>query len=124
MTDVAWNAPFVRSLGVLMVGNAIDDIDERGRLVSGDTLLIVLNAHHESVPFVLPAVERGHEWTRVIDTIEARSPEARFGGGVKYLLQGRTVVLFTLQKHQGHRRASDHADDVETHERVALQVTH
>jgi glycogen operon protein len=107
MTDVAWNAPFVRSLGVLMVGNAIGDIDERGRLVSGDTLLILLNAHFESVPFVLPAVERGHEWVRILDTIEARSMEARFNGGTKYALQGRTVVLFTLDKHRGHRRASD-----------------
>ena len=31
MTDEAWNAPFVRSLGVLMVGNALDEVDERGR---------------------------------------------------------------------------------------------
>jgi len=27
MTDEAWNAPFVRSLGVLMVGNALDEVD-------------------------------------------------------------------------------------------------
>jgi glycogen operon protein len=123
MTDVAWNAPFVRSLGVLMVGNAIDDIDERGRLVSGDTLLILLNAHFECVPFVLPAVERGHEWVRIVDTIEARSMEARFAGGSKYAIQGRTLVLFTLDKHRGHRRASD-ADDEDTDQRMALQVTH
>jgi glycogen operon protein len=35
MTDEAWTAPFVRSLGVLMVGDAIDDVDERGRRVTG-----------------------------------------------------------------------------------------
>jgi len=123
MTDVAWNAPFVRSLGVLMVGNAIGDIDERGRLVSGDTLLILLNAHFECVPFVLPAVERGHEWVRILDTIEARSIEARFAGGTKYPLQGRTVVLFTLDKHRGHRRASD-IDEDETNPQMAPQATH
>jgi isoamylase len=120
MTDVAWNAPFVRSLGVLMVGNAIDDIDERGRLVSGDTLLILLNAHFESVPFVLPAAEEGHEWTRVFDTLDAHSAEARFPGGTKYALQGRTVVLFTLEKHRRHRRASD--QELDAGERMALQV--
>jgi glycogen operon protein len=123
MTDIAWNAPFVRSLGVLMVGNAIDDIDERGRLVSGDTLLILLNAHFECVPFVLPAVERGHEWVRHLDTCEARSLEARFEGGTKYALQGRTVVLFTLDKHRGHRRASD-AEEEEVERRPELQATH
>src|SRR5436853_2951691 len=123
MTDIAWNAPFVRSLGVLMVGNAIDDIDERGRLVSGDTLLILLNAHFECVPFVLPAVERGHEWVRHLDTCEARSLEARFEGGTKYALQGRTVVLFTLDKHRGHRRASD-IEEEDVDQRLALQATH
>jgi len=123
MTDVAWNAPFVRSLGVLMVGNAIDDIDERGRLVSGATLLILLNAHFESVPFVLPAVEAGHEWMRVLDTVEPRSMEVRFNGATKYPLQGRTMVLFTLDKQRGHRRASDAEEDA-ADQRLALQVTH
>jgi glycogen operon protein len=123
MTDAAWNAPFVRSLGVLMVGDAIGDIDERGRLVSGDTLLILLNAHFESVPFVLPAAGDGHRWVRVLDTIESHAPEARFTGGMKYALQGRTVVLFTLEKHRPHRRASDH-DVVEVDESMALQVMH
>ena len=123
MTDAAWNAPFVRSLGVLMVGDAIGDVDERGRLVSGDTLLLLLNAHFESVPFDLPAAGDGHRWVRVLDTIETSAPEARFTGGTKYELQGRTVVLFTLEKHGPQRRASDH-DDVEVDERMALQVTH
>jgi glycogen operon protein len=106
-----------------MVGNAINDIDERGRLVSGATLLILLNAHFECLPFVLPAVEPGHEWVRVVDTIEPRSMEARFAGSNKYPLQGRTLVLFTLNKHRGHRRASD-AEDDETRRRLALQLTH
>ena len=122
MTDDAWNAPFVRSLGVLMVGNAIGDIDERGQLVSGDTLLILLNAHFESVPFVLPAAEEGHEWGRIFDTIDPYPMEARFSGGTKYALQGRTVVLFTLEKHQHRRRASD-VEEAEVADRVALQET-
>jgi len=122
MTDAAWNAPFVRSLGVLMVGDAIGDVDERGRLVSGDTLLILLNAHFESVPFALPAAGNGHQWVRVLDTIETHAPEVRVTGGTKYSLQGRTVVLFTLEKYRPHRRASDH-DASEIDERMALQVT-
>jgi glycogen operon protein len=121
MTDFAWNAQFVRSLGVLMVGNAIGDIDERGQLVSGDTLLILLNAHFESVPFVLPAAEEGHEWMRVFDTIDPHPLEARAPGGTKYALEGRTVVLFTLEKHRRHRRASDQ-EEVEAGERLKLQV--
>ena len=64
----------------------------------------------------------GHEWVRILDTIEAQPPEARFAGGTKYSLQGRTLALFTLGGHRRHRRASDH--DIEADQRLALQVTH
>jgi len=122
MTDVAWNAPFVRSLGVLIVGNVLDDIDERGRPLAGDTLLILLNAHFEEVPFVLPAIETGHEWVRILDTIESRVPRLRFDGSVKYPLQGRTLALFTLEGDRRHRRAKDQETDTLADEHLALQV--
>ena len=56
---------------------------------------------------MLPSTDDGHEWVRVIDTIESHSPEVRFPGQATYPLQGRTLVLFTLDGFQ--RRASDHA---------------
>jgi glycogen operon protein len=107
MTDEAWNAPFVRSLGVLMVGNALDEVDERGRQVPGDTLLILLNAHFEEVPFVLPTVGDEKAWVRVIDTVDARAPEERVTGGRKYPLQGRSLALFTLNGDRRGRRSTD-----------------
>jgi glycogen operon protein len=106
MTDEAWNAPSVRSLGVLMVGSALDEVDERGRQVRGDTLLILLNAHHEEVPFSLPTSAAGTAWVRVVDTIEPYVEEHSYPGGAKYRLQGRTLVLFVLRNDQ-RRRASD-----------------
>jgi glycogen operon protein len=109
MTDEAWNAPFVRSLGVLMVGNALDEVDERGRQVRGDTLLILLNAHHEEVPFALPTITDGTVWVRTIDTIEPYVPERRFIGGERYSLQGRTLVVFVLRSEQ-RRRSTDPTD--------------
>jgi isoamylase len=107
MTDEAWNAPSVRSLGVLMVGEALDEVDERGRQVTGDTLLILLNAHFEEMPFVLPKVDEGKSWLRVIDTIDAKTPETRFSGGARYPLQGRTLVAFLLNADRRDRRTSD-----------------
>ena len=81
MTDEAWNAPSVRSLGVLMVGNALDEVDERGRQVRGDTLLMLLNAHHDAVPFALPTITDGTAWVRAIDTIAPYVEERRYAGG-------------------------------------------
>ena len=54
MTDETWNSPDVRCLGVRLDGDAIDEVDERGERIVGDTLLILLNAGDEPVPFTLP----------------------------------------------------------------------
>jgi isoamylase len=107
MTDEAWNAPSVRSLGVLMVGNALDEVDERGRQVTGDTLLLLLNAHQDEVPFALPLIAADKSWVRNFDTIDSQAEERRFVGGMKYPLQGRTLALFKLDGDRRLRRASD-----------------
>jgi isoamylase len=109
MTDEAWNAPSMRSLGVLMVGNALDEVDERGQQVTGDTLLILLNAHHDEAPFALPIVSDEKSWMRMFDTIDAQAEERRFAGGTTYPLQGRTLAVFTLNGERRQRRATDAA---------------
>jgi glycogen operon protein len=106
MTDADWNAPSIRALGVLMVGNVLDEVDERGRQVRGDTLLILLNAHHEEVKFALPAASEGTVWMRMFDTIAPRVDEQPYAGGETYPLQGRTLAVFVLTT-QGRRRSSD-----------------
>ena len=69
-----------------------------------------------------PVVAGAVELATVARWQEARSMEARYDGGTKYPLEGRTVVLFTLDKHRGHRRASD-AEEELADDRMALQVT-
>jgi glycogen operon protein len=105
MADEAWNAPSVRSIGVLMVGNALDEVDERGRQVRGDTLLLLLNAHQDAVPFALPTITEGTVWVRTIDTIAPYVEERRYEGGASYFLQGRTIVVFVLRSEP--RRSSN-----------------
>jgi glycogen operon protein len=107
MADEAWNAPSMRSIGVLMVGNALEEVDERGRQVRGDTLLMLLNAHPDAVPFALPTITEGTVWVRTIDTIAPYVEERRYEGGESYFLQGRTMVVFVLRNEQ--RRSSDDA---------------
>jgi glycogen operon protein len=107
MADSAWNAPFVHSLGVLIVGDALDEVDEHGRQLRGDTLLILLNSHHDQVPFVLPSVSRDTAWVREVDTIKAYVDEQRFAGGTQYPLQGRTLAVFALSPERRQRRERD-----------------
>jgi glycogen operon protein len=103
MTDETWNSASVRSLGVLMVGDALDEVDERGRPVRGDTLLIVLNADHQEVSFALPSIAPHTSWVRFVDTVAPFTEERAYRGGVAYPLQGRSLALFVLRAEPRER---------------------
>ena len=100
MTDETWNSHTARSLGVLMVGDALGEVDEHGRPVRGDTLLILLNAHQSEVPFALPTISPNTAWVRVLDTIAPHVEEKRFSDDTTYRLQGRTLAIFTLSSER------------------------
>ena len=68
MTHAAWNAAFVKCLGMRLAGADLDETDGRGRPVVDDTLLVLLNAHDDAVGFTLPAAERRAPWLLVLDT--------------------------------------------------------
>ena len=76
MTELDWQS-FVRSLAFLLGGDAIDTPDERGIRIVDDTLLVLMNAHHEMVPYTLPQLRWGAEWEVLVDTageIDAKRP--------------------------------------------------
>jgi isoamylase len=67
MTDEEWASPFVRCLGMLLSGDADDIVDSRGGLVHDQTFLLLINAHYEPIPFLLPGEEH-LEWELILDT--------------------------------------------------------
>jgi isoamylase len=93
MPDDAWNAGFVKCLGVRLAGDLIGDLDERGEMIKGDTLLLLLNAHFEPLPFTLPVTNAGHIWERMFDTAEPTAPPATANAGEQYPLQARSMIL-------------------------------
>lgn len=54
MTDADWNAGHARCLGVILDGSQITELNERGERIEGDTLFLLINAHHEEISFRLP----------------------------------------------------------------------
>jgi len=110
MNDDAWNADFVRSIGMLLSGSAIEELNERGEPTLGDTLMVLLNAHTGRVPFVLPAPGGNLRWQRVFDTFDPHARSASFKQGARYPLQGRSVaVLKTVAPVRDRRRAASTA---------------
>src|SRR5262249_5606433 len=65
MTAEDWSRPEAHVLGMLIHGEASDEIDDRGRPVAGETLLLLLNAGPEHGSFALP---RLGAWQEVVHT--------------------------------------------------------
>ena len=97
MTDEHWNASEVKVLGLVMMGNAIDEVDERGRQIVGDTLLVLLNGEADDVEFHVPNMGGRQSWIRLLDTTAARVPKTTHAGGRAYPLRGRSLALFRLK---------------------------
>ncbi len=100
MTEEAWNAGYVRCLGVRMAGDLIGDMDERGEPIVGDTVLLLLNAHHEAIAFTLPATREGQPWERLLDTADPQGKPIQCTGGQQYALQGRALVVLRTSTQQ------------------------
>ncbi len=93
-----WGTGFIRCLALRLAGDAIEETDDQGQLVQGETLLLLFNAHHEDVPFVLPSHRASVRWDRVLDSAEPAGDQGHgvFKGGDTYLLASRSLVLFSL----------------------------
>jgi glycogen operon protein len=103
MTDDDWNNGLTRCLGLRLSGDAIDEVDASGQPIRDETLLLLLNAHHEPVSFVLPAHRPRVRWEPVLDTrMPTGSPGGRARrGGDAYELEGRSLALLQLRALPG-----------------------
>lgn len=70
MTDDQWEKHYLRSMGMLLNGELMDEIDKRGNRIRDDILLMVVNSYWESLPFNLPYHEEGWEWEILVDTTQ------------------------------------------------------
>ena len=93
MTDDDWQEGLVKALGVFLNGDAIPDLDARGERVVDDSFLVLFNADHEPVTFVLPAERFGERWVKVLDTADAFDEGAQLKAGDSLAVENRSLVL-------------------------------
>jgi isoamylase len=95
MTDQEWNQAFARCLGVLLSGEAAGEIDDRGQIIRDSNFVILLNAHHEQIPFVLPPRTPDASWLALVDTSCQTTQHAItfYAAGDAYPLQARSLAL-------------------------------
>jgi glycogen operon protein len=107
MTDSEWNQEFARCLGVELSGQAVDEVDERGRQVHDDNFLLLLNAHHEEIPFVVPAPPSNYGWVAIVDTScqTSNHPDSFYPTGMSYPLKPRSLALLVERPAERVRRS-------------------
>ena len=106
MHDDDWAKSDVLTLGMLIDGAATDESDDRGRLIEGETMLLVLNAGPDAARFTLPvpiaaASKEGALWTQLVNTASDRLLSV--DGDVIELAPYSLVLL----RHGRGRRMSD-----------------
>jgi len=88
----------------------LDENDERGRKLGDENFLVLLNAHHEDVSFVLPTFHPGSRWVAWMDTSRdggLHSGDAHDSGST-YPLQARSMVIL-MQRRNGRKEEPNEA---------------
>ncbi len=98
MSDEEWASPFVRCVGMLLSGDTIDVVNLEGEPIRDDTFLLLMNAHYEAIPFVLPGQEN-LEWQLILDTMDPNgflAEPKKIASGDDVDLRGRACCLLQL----------------------------
>ena len=96
MTDADWNAHSAHCLGVFLNGKELQEIDEEGGPIEGDTLFVMFNAQHETISFALPMPGPDDVWERILDTAEKRWKRRQRLRDHSYKLRSRSLAVFRL----------------------------
>jgi glycogen operon protein len=99
MTDDDWHAGFAKSLSVFLNGDALPDPDPRGRHIRDDSFLLLFNAHHEDVTFVLPGKEWGRRWATELTTVSDPGVRKAKSHGAKVSVAGRSIQVLRRVEH-------------------------
>ncbi len=93
-----WSDPELRTIGMRLAGDAIQEIDEEGNPLTPSSVLLLFHGGEDPVEFTLPRVERGDDlshWTAMLTT---DTPDGSISFKAKALstvtLPGRTVMVF------------------------------
>jgi isoamylase len=102
MGDADWNAGSAPTVGLFLNGEAITDRDRRGQRVSDDCFLLLFNAHHEPIEWMLPKLWGDH-WELIIDTAAAAEEgpaqeDETLESGLVLPVAGRSVVVLRRQE--------------------------
>jgi glycogen operon protein len=87
-----WRDPERRVLGMCILGEGHGEVDERGRPIVSDTLLLLLNAGRRPCYFRLPEAPKPGRWEKILNTARPGVQSVRREG---VNLAALSVILLT-----------------------------
>jgi len=99
LTDAEWNSGSMRSLGVRLNGESMNEIDECGEPIVGETLLLLLNNQPDPVQFRLPKHKPSERWITCLDTSMNVDDvvQTSMSQTESYPLQGHSMAVLLLK---------------------------
>jgi isoamylase len=95
MTETDWDDSTNHVLGMLILGEATDEVDERGRRLVGEAILLLTNGGARSRPFTLPQLETPGAWVEVLNTAHPNPRTVRQG---KVSLVAHSLMLLRHER--------------------------
>ena len=96
LTDRDWHNPHEHAIGLLLDGQAICEWSAKGERVTGDTLLIWLNASPADLLCLFPRRLPGQAWEELVNTEDPDRFAARVPGGAILRIGARSASIFRL----------------------------
>jgi glycogen operon protein len=91
MTQREWTNSETRTLGVFLNGREIRERTPHGEPISGDSFLLLFNAHSEPVVFTLPTRRFGSRWT--VEAATGEAPDTPLGARALVAVQEHSLIL-------------------------------
>ncbi len=109
MTDQEWNQSFARCLGLYLAGAALGEDDDQGRPIRDDDFILLINSHHEPVPFLISVHPDPGVWRVLLDTSFQTLGEETFGAEKVFPLAARSLALLVREfpAHDASSRLTD-----------------
>jgi glycogen operon protein len=86
------------TLAYVLEGTAIDELDQYGERILGDTLLVVINASSDEAVFALPYHRTAKPWRMMLSSSRREKPVIGhlWHGGNQFSAEGKSLALFQL----------------------------
>jgi (1->4)-alpha-D-glucan 1-alpha-D-glucosylmutase len=95
MTQADWDSPDSHAVQMFLAGRGIDDVDDDGRPLVDDNLLLLLNASDSDLHAVLPKLEAVRQpWRVLVDTSE-EARQGRLPSGDTIPLPSKSLLLLS-----------------------------